>query len=387
MKQVWLRGITMCMHLWVLSLLFSCAGKPSSVAPDNREAVVVFAPDRVYKSLRIPALVCTKQGSLLAFCEGRIGTASDWADMNLLMRRSTDEGKTWSSIHVIDSFKGGPVGNPVPIVDKNGIIHLLYQKDYKEGFYTYSADDGKTWAHPVNITQTYELFKPEYNWKVLAPGPGHGIQLSNGRLLSAVWLANSNKLVPRRSHAPSCVTTIYSDDGGRSWKRGAIIADSSAAIVNPNESMPVELSDGSVLMSIRNPSKNLRRAFSRSASGIDGWSAVQFAEELFDPTCMAPIATLPVTGRQGLRPLLFINPDSRDIGKHPRRNLSARISFDEGRTWPVHKVIDAGPCGYSDVAVGKDGSVYCLYESGKKDRDFNYTLVLKKLKNNWLLKK
>ncbi|MGJ7030247.1 sialidase family protein [Niabella hirudinis] len=387
MKQVWQRSITMYMHLWMIALLFSCAGKPSSVAPDNRTAVVVFAPDSIYKSLRIPALVCTKQGSLLAFCEGRIGTASDWADMNLLLRRSTDEGKTWSGIQVIDSFKGGPVGNPVPIVDKNGTIHLLYQKDYKEGFYTCSKDDGKTWAKPVNITATYEQFKPQYDWKVLAPGPGHGIQLSNGRLLTAVWLANSNKLTPRRSHAPSCVATIYSDDGGRSWRRGAIIADSSATISNPNESMPVELADGSVLMSIRNPSKNLRRAFSRSATGIDGWSAVQFAEELFDPTCMAPIIAIPIGGRHHTKALLFVNPDSRAIEKHPRRNLTAHISFDEGATWPASKVIDAGACGYSDVAVGSNGSVYCLYESAGKDRDFNYTLVLKKISNNWLLKK
>lgn len=175
---------------WLLLIMNGCSARLQSA---KEQTTTVFAPDAVYKSTRIPALVYTKRGSLLAFCEGRIGTASDWADMNLIMRRSIDGGRSWAPIVIIDSMKGGPVGNPTPIVDANGIIHLLYQRDYAEGFYTFSEDDGKTWAKPVNITATYNAFRPEYNWKVLAPGPGHGIQLQNGRLLSAVWLANSSK--------------------------------------------------------------------------------------------------------------------------------------------------------------------------------------------------
>ncbi|MCD2426079.1 glycoside hydrolase [Niabella pedocola] len=366
----------------VILLISACGARLQSPA---MQPVTVFEPDAVYKSTRIPALVYTKRGSLLAFCEGRIGTASDWADMNLIMRRSTDGGNSWEPILIIDSMKGGPVGNPTPIVDANGTVHLLYQRDYAEGFYTCSKDDGKSWSKPVNITATYNAFKGAYNWKVLAPGPGHGIQLKNGRLLSAVWLANSGRLTPRRSHAPSCVATIYSDDHGKTWNRGAIIADSTAAISNPNESMPVQLPDGSVLMSIRNPSKRQRRAFSKSSTGADNWTEITFAEALFDPTCMAPILALPKLGKQPA--LLFVNPDSRDIEKHPRRNLSAKLSFDEGATWSFNKVIDAGPSGYSDLAVDEKGTVYCLYESASKDRDFNYRLVLKKLPAKWFQKK
>ena len=229
------------------------------------ESSIVFEPDSVYKSTRIPALVITPKGTLLAFCEGRIGTASDWADMNLIMRRSIDGGKTWEGIHIIDSNKGAPVGNPTPVVDNKGTVHLLYQSDYAEAFYTYSDDDGKSWKTSSNITPVFNQFKPEYNWNVIAPGPGHGIQLKNGRLLASVWLANSAKTTPRRSHGPSCVATIYSDDLGKTWNRGAIVADSSAEISNPNESMPVQLEDGSVLLSIRNPGKIKRRAFSNSA--------------------------------------------------------------------------------------------------------------------------
>ena len=350
------------------------------------ESSIVFEPDSVYKSTRIPALVITPKGTLLAFCEGRIGTASDWADMNLIMRRSIDGGKTWEGIRIIDSSKGAPVGNPTPVVDNKGTVHLLYQSDYAEAFYTYSDDDGKSWKPSSNITPVFNQFKPEYNWNVIAPGPGHGIQLKNGRLLASVWLANSEKTTPRRSHGPSCVATIYSDDLGKTWNRGAIVADSSAEISNPNESMPVQLEDGSVLLSIRNPGKIKRRAFSNSADGIQNWSKIRFAEELFDPVCMASIAAIPAKNRNDKPAILFVNPDSRNIEKHPRQNLTAKLSYDGGNTWPVQKVLNSGASGYSDLAVGPDGTIYCLYETNTVGKGFNYSLVLKKINSNWLLK-
>ena len=349
------------------------------------DSSIVFEPDALYTSTRIPALVITPKGTLLAFCEGRIGTASDWADMNLLLRRSTDGGRTWQPIRILDSNKGAPVGNPTPIVDDKGNIHLLYQKDYAEAFYTCSDDDGATWKKLSNITSVFNQFKPEYSWKVLATGPGHGIQLKNGRLLAAVWLANSSKLLPRRSHGPSCAATIYSDDLGKTWKRGAIVADSSTEISNPNESMPVQLANDSVLLSIRNGSAIKRRAFSVSNDGISAWSKARFEEELFDPTCMASIIALPSTKKNEKPAILFVNPDSRNIEKHPRRNLTAKVSFDNGYTWPVQKVLNSDASGYSDLAVGKDGTVYCLYETNTVGKGFNYSLVLKKFHCSWLL--
>ncbi|WP_255578337.1 exo-alpha-sialidase [Chitinophaga sp. sic0106] len=346
---------------------------------------VVFEPDSKYASMRIPALVLTPRQTLLAFCEGRIGNASDWADMNLILRRSTDGGKTWSNITVLDTSRQSPCGNPTPIVDDRGVVHLLYQKDYKDAWYIRSEDDGKSWSAPVNITQVYDQFKPEYNWKVLAPGPGHGIQLHSGRLLAAVWLADSRKLTPRRSHAPSCVATIYSDDHGATWHRGAIVADSTALIPNPNESQPVALSDQRVLLSIRNPSAARRRAFSESADGISGWSPAHHAPELFDPTCMASIVSVKAWQPEGKPALVFVNPDSRDIEKTPRANLSASVSLDDGKTWKLHRVLDSGPSGYSDMAAGKNGIIYCLYETNtQNNKGFNYSLVLKTFTTQWL---
>jgi len=372
--------------LTAVIVLQSCHSTRKINGVPIEESSIVFEPDSVYKSTRIPALVITPNGTLLAFCEGRIGTASDWADMNLIMRRSIDGGKTWEDIQNIDSNKGAPVGNPTPVVDNKGTVHLLYQSDYAEAFYTYSDDDGKSWKASSNITPVFNQFKPEYNWNVIAPGPGHGIQLKNGRLLASVWLANSAKTTPRRSHGPSCVATIYSDDLGKTWNRGAIVADSSAEISNPNESMPVELEDGSILLSIRNPGKIKRRAFSTSADGIQNWSKVRFAEELFDPTCMASITAIPAKNKKDKPAILFVNPDSRNIEKHPRQNLTAKLSYDGGNTWPVQKILNSGASGYSDLAVGPDGTIYCLYETNTVGKGFNYSLVLKKINSNWLLK-
>jgi sialidase-1 len=363
-------------------IMQACSTTKGTAGWPVNESYVVFEPGGLYTSMRIPALVLTKQNTLLAFCEARIGSASDWAGMHLAMRRSTDEGKTWSEIIPIDSNKQGPAGNPVPIVDANGTIHLLYQKDYNEAFYTWSADDGRSWAPAVNITAVYEQFKTDYSWKVLAPGPGHGIQLKNGRLLAATWLANSRRLTPHRSHSPSCLATIYSDDLGKTWQRGAIVADSTAAIANPNESTPVQLADGRVMLSIRSGSAVKRRAFSISNDGIAGWSPVRFEEELFDPACMASIVSLP----EWKNALLFANPDSRNIDGQPRRNLTVKLSSDNGETWPLQKVLDSGPSGYSDMAVGRNNTVYCLYETNTKDfKGFNYSLVLKKFNAAWLL--
>ena len=364
----------------------SCHPAQKLIATVAMDSSIVFEPGPVYASTRIPALVITPKGTLLAFCEGRIGTASDWADMNLIMKRSIDGGKTWQPIQILDSNKGGPSGNPTPIVDRNGNVHLLYQKDYAEAFYTWSDDDGLTWKSVSSITNVFNEFKSEYNWKVLATGPGHGIQLRNGRLLAAVWLANSSKLLPRRSHAPSCVATIYSDDLGKTWKPGAIVADSSAEISNPNESMPVQLANDSVLLSIRHGGALKRRAFSLSADGMSGWSKPRFAEDLFAPTCMASIISLPPRKKNEKAAIVFVNPDSRNIEKHPRQNLTAKLSYDDGCTWALQKNLNSGPSGYSDLAIGRDGTIYCLYETNTVGKGFNYSLVLKKFHRDWLLK-
>jgi len=381
------KGIFACIFVLAgLSVINSCKTAQTASKGVLFESAVVFEPKGgQYSSTRIPALVITKKGTLLAFCVGRINSASDWADMDLLMRRSTNGGKTWGEYIVVAPRQGGkPTDNPTPIVDANGTVHLLYQRDYAQAFYTQSTDDGKTWTEAVNITSAFDAFRPEYDWKVLAPGPGHAIQLKSGRLLVPVWLANSDKLTPHRSHRPSAIATVYSDDLGKTWQRGAIVADNSPDFKNPSETMAVQLEDGRVMLNIRNETANHRRGIAYSPDGISNWTKVTFDEQLFEPIVMGSI--IRVFGKEpGQKSrLLFVNPDSRLIEKHPRKNLTAKISYDEGQTWPIQKVINPEVSGYSDLAVGPDGTIYCLYETHSGVKGANYRLVLQRFNLEWL---
>jgi len=340
------------------------------------ESVTVFAPaDGAYSSTRIPALVLTRKGTLLAFAAGRIESASDWADMDLLLRRSEDGGNTWGPVQVVAERAGAkPTDNPTPIVGNDGTIHLLYQRDYAYAYYTQSTDDGLTWTPAVNITPTFEEFRTDYDWKVLAPGPGHSIQLKSGRLLVPVWLANSDQVKPHRSHRPSRIATVYSDDNGKTWHRGAMVPEAEG-FKNPSETMAVQLQDGRVMLSIRNESDRRRKGVSFSKDGISGWTTPAYDEELFEPICMSSITAANYRGKNYL---LFLNPDSEDIPKHPRQNLTLKLSANDGKEWTVEQVVHDGISGYSDIAVGGDGTVYCLFETKAKPED-GWSLVLKRV--------
>jgi sialidase-1 len=350
------------------------------VLPAGPVTTVVFEPSGDYAAMRIPALVLTNKGTLLAFCEGRIGSASDTTDMDMLMRRSTDGGKSWGPAVVIAGRQTGATSNPTPIVDRDGTVHLLYQRQYTNAYYTRSTDDGKTWSAAVDITSAFEPFKQDYAWQVLAPGPGHAIQLNNGRLLVPVWLRKPKEIIPQRTYR---VAVIYSDDAGATWKRGAILPDT-PEVRNPNESMAVQLEDGRVMMSIRNNAPARRRGVSYSADGISNWTVPVADDELFEPVCMASIIRASHQKDGGKSRLLFINPDSRDLPKYPRKNLTARMSYDEGQSWPVRKVIDTASAGYSDIAVEGNGTVYCLYEANTVGKGWNYSIVMKRFDLAWV---
>lgn len=364
----------------VLCLL--CLLSVEQVAAQQDITVFEPAPGQ-YSSTRIPALVLTKKGTLLAFAAGRIESASDWADMDLLVRRSEDGGSTWGPIQIVAERAGSkPTDNPTPIVGQDGTIHLLYQRDYAYAYYTQSTDDGLTWSPATNITPTFEAFKSDYDWKVLAPGPGHSIQLKNGRLVVPVWLANSDKVKPHRSHRPSRIATIYSDDNGKTWQRGAMVPEANG-FKNPSETMAVQLPDGGVMLSIRNESEKRRKGISYSEDGISGWSVPTYDEGLFEPICMSSIVA---THHKETDYLLFVNPDSENIPKHPRQNLTLKVSDDHGKTWSVAHVLNEGVSGYSDIAIGPDGTVYCLFETKQHATD-SWSLVLKRLTLSELLER
>jgi len=338
-------------------------------------------------SYRIPAIAVTRNGTVLAFTGAR-QKVSDWAETVLLLRRSTDGGKTWQPRRVVATAPKHTVDCPVPIVDRiTGALHFLYQVDYAHCYYMRSDDDGQTFSQPRDITAAFEAFRSEYDWTVMTPSPGTAIQLTGGRLVVPVWLSNGGG----HAHRPSCTSAIYSDDHGKTWRRGAIAVQTTEATPNPSEAAVVELSDGGVMLNVRCESPRYRRLVTRSADGATNWSAPRFDEHLYDPICHASLIRFPSSG--GKIRLLFANPDSRarteairKWGGRPRENVTLRLSDDDGRTWPVAKVLEAGRSAYTSLACAPDGTLYCLYERGySADNELNTRwLTVARFNLEWL---
>jgi sialidase-1 len=340
-------------------------GAPGGAAPMLAMQDLFTAGAEGYAAYRIPGIIVTARGVVLAYCEARRDSASDWADIDLLLRRSTDGGATWGPRQLLAAEGTHTVNNPVAIADHDGSVHFLYCVEYARCFYRRSDDDGQSFSPPVEITPTFERFRPEYDWNVCAPGPGHGIQLRSGRLLVPVWLSTGGK-----AHRPSIVSVIYSDDRGVTWQRGDVVAWNSPEAPNPSETAAVQLAAGGVLLNIRNESPRRRRLVSLSADGATGWSPPTFHEQLYEPVCMAGL--LHLAPRPGDPPdvLLYSHPDSEGRASPTewsgvRENLTLRLSTDGGATWPTARVLDPGPAGYSDLAEGPDGTISCFYERGR----------------------
>ena len=335
------------------------------VEKENLFEVTTEGTDR---SIRIPCLLALPDDSVLAFTSAR-SAVSDWANIRLLMRRSPDGGKTWEKAKVIVGGNQGVTDNPVAIWDaKKGLVHFLYQVDYERIYHLQSSDGGKTFSEAVEITPQLGAFQKMYPWRVIAPGPGHAIQLRSGRLVVPVWLSpgKPNPSGKGKAHRPSVNSVITSDDYGRTWQCGDIVP---ATLENPSEAVAVEASDGGVLLFIRNEDRAYRQAIAYSKDGATGWSKPQLNEQLYNPICFSSALRLP--GGAGKSRILFANPDSHakpkplmKWGGRARENLTLKLSYDEGKTWPVAKVLEPGRSSYSDLAVLSDGTILCLYEQG-----------------------
>jgi sialidase-1 len=356
----------------------------SGAAPSFQTARIFEGDTEGYKLYRIPGIVVTKKGTILAYTEARRTGSGDWDSIDILMRRSSDGGSTFSPQRVIAHAPGKierstvaiernqgklndiTYNNPVAIADRNGTVHFLFCVEYMRAFYMRSDDDGRTFSTPVEITSAFERFRPEYAWRVLATGPGHGIQLRSGRLLVPVWLALGTG---GNGHHPSVNATIYSDDQGSTWRRGDIAIPNTSAFPDPNETTAVQLADGKVMLNVRTEAKENRRTVVTSKDGATHWSRPRLQEDLPDAICFASIIRLSTRKDGGRDRLLFVNPDNltradgKDSRSKDRINLTVRLSYDEGGHWNVKRTIEPGATGYADLAVLPDGTILCLYEA------------------------
>jgi sialidase-1 len=391
----------LCILTALLSLHSALAADPFIEKSD-----LFTAGDGGFKLFHIPGIVVTAQGTVLAWCEAR-KKGGDWDQIEILLRRSTDEGKTWSEsrsvAHVAGPKTKNPFSlhvkavdpqdvtynNPVLIAGGHGWVHMLFCLEYMRCFYQRSTDDGVSFGEPVEITAALEAFRSVYPWKVCATGPDHGIQLKSGRLIVPVWLSTGTG---GNAHRPSVTATIYSDDQGRNWNAGEIAVPNTEEWINPNETIAIELADGRTMLNVRSESKAHRRLITTSKDGATNWSTPKFDDALLEPICMASIIRYSLAANGGKNRILFCNPDNltrvdgkEEAGKNrDRKNLSVKLSYDEGQTWPVSRVVEPGPSMYSDIAVAKSGAILCFYGRGTQQGFAGEFLTLARFNLEWL---
>ena len=317
-----------------------------------------------YKCYRIPAIVTTNKGTLLAFAEARKNGCGDAGDIDLVVRRSSDGGKTWSAISIVWDDADNTCGNPAPVVDKKtGNIILLstwnlgsdHEKQIIDGVSTdtrriyvlSSTDDGNSWSKAREITSTVK--KTDWTW--YATGPCNGIQIQakkyKGRLVIPCdhIEAGSKKYY---SHS------IFSDDGGLTWKLGGTTPTDKV-----NECTVAELPKGKLMLNMRNYTSVRVRQVATSTDGGETWSELKGDTTLIEPVCQASLLAF----KQGKkRVLAFSNP----ANQKSRTNMTVRISYDQGKSWKLKKVVFEGPAAYSNLVVLPNGNLACYFEAGTK---------------------
>ena len=362
--------LIICLSLTLMSCT-KAGNKSVSVKP-----VAVWQqsnPD--YGLFRIPALIVTKRGTVLAFAEGREGQG-DAGDIDLLVKRSTDNGRTWSKQSVVWDDGNNTCGNPCAVIDQTtGRIILMMtwnSGDYGEDeiikknvddtrrpHICYSDDDGLTWLEPVDLTASCK--NPDWGW--YATGPGIGIQLQSETY--------KNRLVIPANHSYSTSNqaeqvagegrgygshVLLSDDGGARWRMSTPITPGC------NESQVVELSDGRLMMNMRSYNRLGCRAISYSDDGGETWSEIRHSLQLADEVCHASCIEY---GRYaGEKMYLFSNPGN----PVDRYFMTIKASFDDCKTWSNDKLIFAGPSAYSCLTVLPDGNIGLLFEGGTEYR-------------------
>jgi sialidase-1 len=325
-----------------------------------------------YNNYRIPSVLVTKKGTILAFCEGREG--GDSGDINILMKSSRDNGKTWSKEFVVWDDGQNTCGNPCSVEDmETGRIWLILTwnngKDTESAiinkksintrlpYSCYSDDDGATWSKPVQMPSTCK--DPSWGW--YATGPGIGIQLRNGQYKGRLVIPCDNsyddpdnklKNIPSGYGYGSHV--LLSDDHGKMWRMGRLIKPGC------NECQVAELSDGRLLMNMRSYNSKYCRAVSISSDGGETWSEIQHDFQLVEPVCQASI--LDYGDYLGKMMHIFTNPAVTS----DRTHMTIRASFDDCKSWSNSRLIYSGPSAYSCLAKLKNRNIAIFFECGKK---------------------
>ncbi len=358
----------------------------SLIYSQNLKTPLFISGQDGYKSFRIPAIIKLPNNNLLAFCEGRVKGSADFGDINIVMKKSSDLGKTWGAIQTVVDYDSLQAGNCAPVVDltnpnyPNGVIFLFYNtgnnhegevrkgNGLREVWYKISTDNGNTWLNETNITiQVHKpkqpLINKDYNyfedWRSYAITPGHAIQLKEGLYKGRIFVAANHSVGgPRALFKDYFAHAFYTDDHGKTFK-----LSSSLNIAGSNESIAAELAGGKIMMNSRNQSGDVKyRIVSLSSNGAN-WDTTFFDYSLPDPVCQGSLLTVSHLPNKNI--LAFCNP----ADQNKRNNLTLRISYDDGATWQKSFLIDKDEessnkdfTAYSDLVNLTEEEIGILYE-------------------------
>ncbi|RPD40745.1 sialidase family protein [Chitinophaga barathri] len=348
-----------------------------------------------YKSFRIPGLVKLPDGTLLAFAEGRVGDANDFGNIDIVVKKSKNNGKTWSPLRLVADNKDMQAGNPAPVVDltdpayPRGRVFLFYNtgnnhesevrkgNGLREAWYVTSSDGGDTWDAPVNITaMVHRPKQAPYNftedWRCFFNTPGHAMQFTTGTFKGRIYVATNHSAGDQQPRFMEYrAGGYYSDDHGKTFR-----ISEDVSFPGGNEAMATELGNNKLMLNVRNQQKNVKARIIAISSDGRSWDTAYYDHNLPDPVCQGSLITLGF--KKGKAILAFSNAaDTLN-----RDNLTLRISQDEGKTWtqryPIDSTGEKNNSAYSDIlAIGKR-EIGILYEKDKYSRIIFTTRKYKK---------
>jgi sialidase-1 len=349
--------------LWLLSLCWLLI--PMALrASDTTHAVVFAAGEGGVHTFRIPAMVATRRGEILVFAEARKEGIGDASPTDMVLKRSTDGGRSWLPIQTLVRGKGADaIMNPVAIADPtSGKTWLMYcltnrkeRGEHRTHYLISSRNGGRTWTKPREMGPSIKGYDDTF-----VPGPGVGILTRSGRLVIPGYTSVEHPDFKTEKGMHSRV--IVSDDGGRTWVMGDAVS------IDANECQVAELSDGRLMLNMRQAMGAACRAVALSRDGGMHWDSLFYDRALNERPCQASLVRY-APGEGASRTLLFANPDIEGTTyAEDRRRMTLRVSPDDGASWPVKKLIHAGPSSYSGIVRMADGAVGLVFEGGENHR-------------------
>lgn len=379
MKEIILRGLVLLVYFGFSSLFGQENLSLGRTSLFKISTVFDSQTDRMgYHNYRIPSLLVTKKGTTLAVMEGREDMNHDHAKNDIVLKRSTNSGKTWSSPEVIAAADDNVVMNPVLVQAEDGTIILTYiyfpEKRHSsnrshgvkqvdpgfEGdtiekvFMIKSKNDGVSWTYPEEITHIAKSNRKSLH---AISGPGVGIAIKFGKFKDRIIIPMSETFF-KKGREYSNNYALYSDDHGNSWKHGNGIPASIKGESGGNEIQMVELEGGVIMASVRNRGFRL---LSKSYDGGQTWSRLSAHSGLIDTGSMSPLLRYRFKNGTISGVLLHVGVTGR-LEDNKRAKAIIAVSYDDGKTWPVQKPLYTEAFDYSSLAVTPDGTIGMLAE-------------------------